>query len=525
MHGKWKVRMLSRFIAEATECDFKQALETRKPKSWLKSVSAFANTNGGTLFFGVDNKHDVVGLHDPQQDAEDISRLIKERISPVPRFILSPERENGKVILLLSIPKGTNTPYYYKADGVREAYIRIGDESIIAPDHMLHELILDGMNKSYDSLTSKYDAADFAFTKLRERYRIWTGKSFDNSYLESFGLVDENGKLTNAGALFADECPLRHSRLFCVRWNGLTKAGGLIDAIDSAEYNGSLITLLIEGAAFIRRNMRLMWKKTSTSRIEMPDYAERSYFEAITNALIHRNYLVLGSEVHIDIFDDRLEITSPGGMINGKNIQDLDLRKSIISERRNPILADVFSRIGYMERQGSGIRKIIEGYETEPNYSDDMKPEFTSDSSQFCVTLKNLNYGKSIREINCEYPKSGGLEENPVVDEPKSGGLEENPVVDEPKSGGSDDNPMYIDPETDIINIRIDDLPFNSQTKKNIEKMLLHFGDHTSFSRKDIKSLCGIGESSAGDLLLKLKSSCLIEPIEGQGKGKYKFKR
>ena len=143
------------------------------------------------------------------------------------------------------------------------------------------------MNKSYDSLTSKYDAADFAFTKLRERYRIWTGKSFDNSYLESFGLVDENGKLTNAGAFLADECPLRHSRLFCVRWDGLTKAGGLIDAIDSAEYTGSLITLLIEGAAFIRRNMRLMWKKTSTSRIEMPDYAERSYFEAITNALIH----------------------------------------------------------------------------------------------------------------------------------------------------------------------------------------------------------------------------------------------
>ena len=100
---KWKVRMLSRFIAEATERDFKQALETRKPKSWLKSVSAFANTSGGTLFFGIDNDHNIVGLADPQKDAEDISRLIKERISPVPRFILSPEMENGKAILLLSI--------------------------------------------------------------------------------------------------------------------------------------------------------------------------------------------------------------------------------------------------------------------------------------------------------------------------------------------------------------------------------------------------------------------------------------
>lgn len=84
-------QMISALIAEATVCDFKEALEVKKPKSWLKSVSAFANTAGGTLFFGVDNSHNVVGLSDPQKDAEDISRLIKERISPTPRFILTAE--------------------------------------------------------------------------------------------------------------------------------------------------------------------------------------------------------------------------------------------------------------------------------------------------------------------------------------------------------------------------------------------------------------------------------------------------
>ena len=102
--------MISTLIAEATTCDFKEALETKKPKSWLKSVSAFANTSGGTLFFGVDNAHNLVGLSNPQKDAEDISRLIKERISPVPRFILTAEEEQGKVVLVLSIPKGTHTP-------------------------------------------------------------------------------------------------------------------------------------------------------------------------------------------------------------------------------------------------------------------------------------------------------------------------------------------------------------------------------------------------------------------------------
>ena len=104
-----------------------------------------------------------------------------------------------------------------------EAYIRLGDESIVAPDH-----ILNGMNH-LTPLHQKYDAKDFAFSSFRARYRKWTGKSFDNSFLASFGLVEEDtDKLTNAGVLIADDCPLRHSRVFCVRWTGLTKARVLL---------------------------------------------------------------------------------------------------------------------------------------------------------------------------------------------------------------------------------------------------------------------------------------------------------
>ena len=480
--------MISTLIAEATVCDFKEALEVKKPKSWLKSVSAFANTAGGALFFGVDNSHNVVGLSDPQKDAEDISRLIKERISPVPRFILTAEQEYGKAVLVLSIPKGTHTPYYYKADGIREAYIRLGDESIVAPDHILHELILDGMNESFDALVSKYDAKDFAFSSLRARYRKWTGKSFNNSFLASFGLVEEDtDKLTNAGVLIADECPLRQSRLFCVRWNGLTKAGGLVDAIDSAEYTGSLILLLENGMNFIKRHNRMMWRKAPTSRIEMPEYAERSCLEALTNALIHRSYLDLGSEVHVDIFDDRLEITSPGGMVSGKNIQDLDLSKSIISKRRNPVLADVFARLGYMERQGSGIKKIIENYEVEVNYSEDLKPEFFSDSSQFSVILKNLNYGKSLEEVAIASEKVAIESKNVTIEE------------------------------------AINRLEVNKNTKAKALRLFQEFGYKGVFGRKDIASLTGDSETAAGGLIKKMKEADLIAEVKGYGKGKYRF--
>ena len=128
--------MIDRWIAEATECDFKAALEVKKPKSWLKSVSAFANGIGGTLFLGIDDNRNVIGLADAQADAEAISRLIKERITPYPNFILVPERENGKDLLVLTVISGRTTPYYYKADGVMEAYIRIGNESVIAPDYI-----------------------------------------------------------------------------------------------------------------------------------------------------------------------------------------------------------------------------------------------------------------------------------------------------------------------------------------------------------------------------------------------------
>lgn len=95
--------MIDRLIAEATECDFKVALEIKKPKSWLKSVSAFANGIGGTLFFGIDDDRNIIGLQDAQADAEAISRLIKERITPIPSFALKPDCVDGKNILALIV--------------------------------------------------------------------------------------------------------------------------------------------------------------------------------------------------------------------------------------------------------------------------------------------------------------------------------------------------------------------------------------------------------------------------------------
>lgn len=210
----------------------------------------------------------------------------------------------------------------------------------------------------------------------------------------SFGLVNERGNLTNAGALLADESPIRCSRLFCTRWNGLNKSGGAVDALDDAEYSGSVISLIENGEAFIKRNCKMKWRKTANSREEMPEYVERSYHEALVNALAHRDYLVNGSEVHIDIYDDRMEIYSPGGMPDGSIIQGRDPLMVPLT-RRNPVLADVFNRLGYMERKGSGVGKIISGYEFQINYDESKRPSFRSDRYQFTVVMPNLNYDVS----------------------------------------------------------------------------------------------------------------------------------
>lgn len=203
-------------------------------------------------------------------------------------------------------------------------------------------------------------------------------------------MTDDNC-LTRAGSLLTDQHIVYNSRVFCTRWNGLEKGSVFDDALDDKEFEGNLIYLLQNANDFIKNNSKVRFVKEATERIDKPDYAERAITEALVNALIHRDYLAMGSEVHIDMFDDRLEITSPGGMFGGVNIQDQDITH-IKSDRRNPIIADLFHRMKYMERRGSGLMKIINETSKLSGYNDDLKPEFYSTPTSFTVIIKNINY-------------------------------------------------------------------------------------------------------------------------------------
>lgn len=125
--------------------------------------------------------------------------------------------------------------------------------------------------------------------------------------------------------------------------------------------------------------------------MEFPDYPELAVREALVNALVHRDYSNYYDQININMYTNRLEISSPGGMIDRTKVQDLDPYK-IGSKRRNPILANIFSLLKLMERRGTGIKEILNIYSRQENYSLNHRPEFTSDDKSFVVTLKNLNY-------------------------------------------------------------------------------------------------------------------------------------
>lgn len=390
---------INNLISECTAYDYKSMLEEKRPKSWLKSVSAFANGQGGSLFFGIDDNGGIIGLDDVQHVSQSISTRIRDLMDPLPDVELIPHEVEGKKILQVKVSSGHYTPYYYIGDGQRMAFIRVGDESLPATAEQMVRLVLKGSNKTYDSLLTDYREEDNTFIILANTFKTRTNQEWNKKFLLSFGLITNTGVLTNAGALFADDCPLWQSRLYCTRWDGNDKS----DAINDAEFTGNILLLLREAMNFVKSNTKKGWEKLPDGRKNKPEYAERAVLEAMVNHFIHRDYTVMGGEVHLDIYDDRLTVTSPGGMYNGSLIQDLDIAE-VSSERRNPILANVMAQLDYMEKRGSGLTRICNETKALDGYKDELKPVFKSTPTQFqtiiYATSGASNVGENVGEMS-----------------------------------------------------------------------------------------------------------------------------
>lgn len=500
MKGEWRMGVSSSRGIETTKVDYKLNLEHEKPKSWLKSVSAFANTSGGQILFGfTDDLHDAVGLDNPQLTASKISELIESRIAPRVRFEINeiPADVQGKVCLELVISNGPNYPYYYTHERTMEAYVRHGDRSVIATPSELNNLILKGQNRTYDSLPSHYRSEDVSFTLLKATYKKETGDEFVVPRdLVSMGFVDCEGMVTNAGLLLCDQGFIHQSKIVCTRWKGMEKGSVEGDALDDQEFSdASLITLLGNAELFIRNNSKNAWTIRGMRREEKSDYPYKAVREVLVNALIHRDYQIIGTEVHVDMYDDRLEITSPGGMLNGSRIQDLDLKR-VPSMRRNEIISDIFGRLHYMDRRGSGIGRIINSY---TDYEE--KPVFFSNEFYFQVVLPNRSVA-SPAQMSLQI-----VEESQLRKEKSQSDGQKTQLVERKVNSEQDWELIYFREKLIAVSANA----FRKKTVGQLVQLFDRYRYEYSFNRRNIADLFGITENAASLFIKKCLSHGIIE--------------
>lgn len=373
---------------ESKTLEFKAALSS-KSESYLKTVVAFANTDGGRLIFGIDDKsRQVVGVE--KDDVFKIMDAIANAVSDSCAAKIVPdisfETIEDKTVVLVDIAAGFNRPYMLKSGGLdKGVYVRVGATSRPADAEQIREMMLDGSNQSWDEqICRSYALTDRAVKKLCSdinRYR--TEKDGQNApkttkeTLIGWGVLkqDKTEVLpTNAFALLTDN-PFGQAKIQCAVFKGESKSVFL----DRKEYEGSLCRLLEDAYQYVLRNIRMgavIEGLIRQDKFELPPAAIR---EMICNAICHRSYMDEGM-IQVSVFDDRLEVSSPGALCRGLTLKDALKGRS---KPRNKVIAEVFSRMGIIEKWGTGLQRIVDLAKQEGL----KEPVFENNDSFFRVIL------------------------------------------------------------------------------------------------------------------------------------------
>lgn len=368
--------------------------------TFLKTVSAFANYNGGKIIFGVEDDGEVVGLNNPVQACLDIENKINDTIRPQPQYELSVQDVEKTVTLM--VEPGAHKPYTYKS----KAYRRNDTATIEVDELELSRLILQGKNINYENLT----AADqnLRFRILEERAKSEIGiRSLNKDVLKTLNLYNDENGYNHAAELLAD---INHFPGI-----DIARFGDSISVIlKRVTFENESILSELENAVEVYRDFYQYEEIDGMSRKKVERIPEEAFREAIANALIHRTWDV-NAQIRVLMFEDRIEISSPGGLPSG--LSEAEYLKGNVSILRNPILGNVFYRLHIVEILGTGILRIRESYQNSakkpsfeiydnsltvilPVVSD---AEMSEDESMVYGTLSK-NIPKSISEIMPELP-------------------------------------------------------------------------------------------------------------------------
>jgi len=341
-----------------------------------KTVIAFANSEGGTIYIGVDDDGSVVGVKDIDSEMLRLTNMIRDTIKPDVTMFVSymQEKEQDKDIIKITVQKGTECPYYLQGKGLRPegVYLRQGASSVPASESAIRRMIMETDGDSYEErrslnqeLTFEAAAQEFEVRKL----------PFGANPLRTLHIVNEDGIYTNLGLLLSDQCV--HTIKAAV-FEGKDKAVFK----DRREFTGSLLKQLNDAFAYISQYNRVRAEFTGLYRNDKKDYPEEALREALLNVLVHRDYAYSASAL-ISIFDDRIEFVSVGGLVKGITLPDIMLGVSVT---RNERLANIFYRLTLIEAYGTGVPKILNSYKGLA-----AQPKFDVTGNAFRITLPNQN--------------------------------------------------------------------------------------------------------------------------------------
>lgn len=346
-----------------------------------KEVIAFANTDGGIIYVGIDNEGNAVGLNHVDKEYTRITNGIRDAIMPDVTMFVHFTIQDNKVVRI-TVNEGTNKPYYLKGKGLKPSgvYVRQGTSSVPASSEQIRQMIKDSDGDTFEEMRSMdqnltFNSAALAFKKY--------GIEFGESKYRVLGLTgDKDGLFTNLALILSEQCS--HTTKIAVFGDDANTTFK-----DNKEFGGSVFKQLEDSFNYLILCNKTVSTFKGLERIEKQDYPEEALREALLNALVHRDYGFSGSII-INVNDKEMEFISIGGLLPGLSPDDI---RAGISQPRNKNLAEVFHRLHLIESYGTGIRKIYKLYENCP-----AQPRIEVTSNTFKMILPNMNTSKLILE-------------------------------------------------------------------------------------------------------------------------------
>ena len=388
---------------ESINIECKSRLNRDDPEGWLKTIAGFSNAEGGSFFIGVEDKSNkLIGFtrKDADNERNYFNNQINEHIFPRPTFKISfisyQIHDKELYIIRIDVSESLVKPVIVKFKNIPSIYMRREGFTNGATYEEIIAMSIKSRNAQFDILDSDCEYKRENFSKLISFYSEHnSGKELTDKALQSMGFFTKDKMLKNGALLFTDNYSGEKTQIQCSVFAGFNKGSERIVTIN--KFNGNLIDSINYIMEFVKTRMNHGMIKLSDSRINIDAYPQRALFEGVINALAHRDYFLDGTQVQIDMFKDRLEISSPGSFYQGEKIPKTYDLSNIISMRRNELICKVFVKCNVMEAAGTGFDKIVQDY---ADVDENHKPYISSSSDHFTLVLPDLTYSDGIKNDN-----------------------------------------------------------------------------------------------------------------------------